>query len=109
MFYRGRRSSRCCRFHRRLARYRVRLLQITNRRVHRWGIFALAERMLFAAFNASPAERALPGIVAPGEFALAALEVNGARSAAELADCATRAARRVELDQAAKPLCDAGT
>jgi hypothetical protein len=45
----------------------------------------LAQRMGFAAFDATSAEGALAGIVTPGEFALASLEFDGAGGAAEFA------------------------
>jgi hypothetical protein len=36
------------------------------------------QRVLRAAFNAAPAKSALAGVVAPGEFALAGFELDGA-------------------------------
>jgi hypothetical protein len=58
--------------------------------------------MVFAAFDASSAKGALAGIVAPGEFALASLELNGAGSTTHFADRAAGASRWIELHESAK-------
>jgi hypothetical protein len=63
---------------------------------------AFLQRVLRATFNATPAKSALARVVAPGELTFAGFELDGARGAAESADCAAGTKRGIELDQAAK-------
>ncbi len=99
---RGRSGRRSCRGRLGAAacEQRCRRSSIANGQINGRAFGVLAQRMALAAFHAAPAKRALAGIVAPGEVALAALEFDGARGAAHLADGAAGAERGIEAHQA---------
>src|SRR5208337_3425090 len=101
----------------RTPRHGVGLLQFALGHVNRRCVLLLRERVLGVAFlervfnatlHAAAAEGALARVVAPRELALAGLELDGARGAAEPADGATSAQRGIELDEAAEARRDFG-